>query len=109
MCSFSVEPKEPGMFILGSFAFAFFFFFPPFLAAFRSIFPRGHIKGHYVSGQASMGRIFRNSHSLGGRILLLGLKQQLKCFNVQGIRAIDQDMDKCISLMCIKLIFHLPS
>lgn len=83
MCSFSVELKEPEMFILGSFAFSFSFL--PFLAAFRSIFPRGHIKGYYVSDQASMGRSFCNSRSLGGRILLLGLKQQLKCFNVQGI------------------------
>lgn len=52
----------------------FLFFFFPFLAAFPSIFPRGHIKGYYVSDQTSMGRIFRNSHSLDGRNLLLGLK-----------------------------------
>lgn len=69
------------MFILGSFAFFFF----PFLAAFPSIFPRGHIKGYYVSDQTSLGRIFRNSHALDGRILLLGFKSRLKCFNVQGI------------------------
>lgn len=73
------------MFVLGTFAFFLFFFFLPFLAAFPSIFPRGDIKGYYVSDQTSMGRIFRNSRSLDGIILPLGLKQRWKCFNVQEI------------------------
>lgn len=83
----------------------FSFFFPPLLAAFPSIFPRGHIKGYYVSDQTSTGRIFPNSHSLHGRIVLLGLKLQPKCCNVQGAGGIDQDVGKHMSLPCTKLIF----